>query len=222
MAEEPPVSPPQSCYTIRMMKINSFLRGDSLVRMSDHIARITCMRLFPPNETSLIRSEMQREENVLVTASYDQSIRLWWKGACQRYFRGHNGAFSTFTSGKRGQQALKATVYGHQKPVPLMSVAGVESPIRTYRIASNRGGKFYGCGRFERRRKCGFYEWVDEMQCHCHNNEILKLKIAMKKMEEELLVAHARKQELVEELIICSGKNYQLKEEIVEVGKKKS
>ncbi|XWS44272.1 hypothetical protein CRYUN_Cryun15aG0030500 [Craigia yunnanensis] len=137
---------------IRMMKIDSFLSGCSLVRMSDHSARITCMRLFPLNETSLVRSEMQREQNVLVTSSYDHSIRIWWKGACQRCFRGHNGAVSTLSdkllgdggvkvlasggedgtvrlwslnsSGKRGQQALKATLYGHQKPVTLMSVAG--------------------------------------------------------------------------------------------------
>ncbi|KAL1151244.1 hypothetical protein V6Z11_A09G028800 [Gossypium hirsutum] len=137
---------------IRMMKTDSFLSGGSLVRMSDHNARITCMRLFPLNETSLVRSEIQREENVLVTSSCDHSIRLWWKGACHRCFRGHNGAVSTLSdkllgaggvkvfasggedgtvrlwslssSGKRGQQALKATLYGHQKPVSLMSVAG--------------------------------------------------------------------------------------------------
>ncbi|XP_022750619.1 uncharacterized protein LOC111299605 [Durio zibethinus] len=139
-------------YIIRMMKIDSFLSGGSLIRMSDHNARITCMRLFPLNETSLLRSEMQREENVLVTSSCDHSIRMWWKGACQRCFRGHNRAVSTLSdkllgdsgvkvlasggedgtvrlwslssSGKRGQQALKATLYGHQKPVTLMSVAG--------------------------------------------------------------------------------------------------
>lgn len=138
--------------TIRMMKIDSFLSGVSLVTMSDHNARITCMRLFPLYETSLVRNAMQREENVLVTSSYDHSIRIWWKGTCQRCFKGHNGAVSTLSdkllgddgvkvlasggedgtvrlwslssSGKRGQQALKATLYGHQKPVTLMSVAG--------------------------------------------------------------------------------------------------
>ncbi|XP_007032462.2 PREDICTED: probable E3 ubiquitin ligase complex SCF subunit sconB [Theobroma cacao] len=137
---------------IKRMKTDSFLSGGTLVRMSDHNARITCMRLFPLRETSLVRSETQREENVLVTSSYDHSIRLWWKGACQRCFRGHNGAVSTLSdkllgdggakvmasggedgtvrlwslssSGKRGQQALKATLYGHQKPVTSMSVAG--------------------------------------------------------------------------------------------------
>ena len=42
-------------------------------------------RLFPLNETSLVRSEMQREENVLVTSSYDHSIRIWWKVLCQAF-----------------------------------------------------------------------------------------------------------------------------------------
>ncbi|XVF58207.1 hypothetical protein PTKIN_Ptkin07bG0045400 [Pterospermum kingtungense] len=135
-----------------MINIDSFLSGGPVCAMSDHNARITCMRLVPLNETSLVRSEMLREENVLVTSSSDHSIRLWWKGACQRCFRGHNGGVSTLSdkllgdggakvlasggedgtvrlwslssSGKRGQQALKATLYGHQKPVTFMSVAG--------------------------------------------------------------------------------------------------
>ncbi|OMO79204.1 hypothetical protein CCACVL1_13836 [Corchorus capsularis] len=142
---------------VRRMKVDSFLRGGSLVQRSDHNARITCMRLFPLTEISLVRSETQREENVLVTSSYDHSIRLWWKGDCQRCFRGHNGAVSTLSdkflgdggskvlasggedgtvrlwslrsSGKRGQQALKATLYGHQKPVTLMSVAGHKTSL---------------------------------------------------------------------------------------------
>ncbi|XP_039039497.1 uncharacterized WD repeat-containing protein alr2800-like isoform X2 [Hibiscus syriacus] len=114
-------------------------------------------RLFPLDETSLVRNEMQRDENVLVTSSCDHSIRLWWKGACQRCFRGHNGPVSIISdkllgdggvkvlasggedgtvrlwslrsSGKRGQQALKATLYGHQKPVSLMSVAGYKPSL---------------------------------------------------------------------------------------------
>ncbi|KAK9272757.1 hypothetical protein L1049_003134 [Liquidambar formosana] len=143
---------------IQMMKINSFFSGrDSLVTLSDHNARITCMRLFSLNETSLFRSETQREENFLVTSSCDHSIRLWWKGSCQRCFRGHNGPVSILSdkllgdnsgkvlasggedgtvrlwslssSGKRGQHALKATLYGHEKPVNLMSVAGHKASL---------------------------------------------------------------------------------------------
>lgn len=81
------------------------------------------------------------------------------QGSCQRCLRGHNGPVSTLSdkllgevggkllasggedatvrlwslnsSGKRGQQALKATLYGHEKPVKLMSVAGYEFLIKT-------------------------------------------------------------------------------------------
>ncbi|KAF2308997.1 hypothetical protein GH714_042445 [Hevea brasiliensis] len=133
------------------VKIDSFLNGkDSVATLSDN-ARITSMRLFPIYETSLFRSESQRKENVLVTSSCDHSIRLWWKGSCHRCFRGHNGPVSTLSdkllgdssakllasggedgtvrlwslssSGKRGQHGLKATFYGHEKPIKLMSVA---------------------------------------------------------------------------------------------------
>ncbi|GLT35389.1 hypothetical protein SLA2020_098470 [Shorea laevis] len=143
---------------IQTMNIDSFLSGSgSVVRLNDHKARITCMRLFPLNETSLFRGETQREENILVTSSCDHSIRLWWKGASQRCFRGHNGAVTTMSdkllgdgidkilasggedgtvrlwslgsSGKRGQQALRATLYGHVKPIALMSVAGHKSSL---------------------------------------------------------------------------------------------
>lgn len=76
------------------------------------------------------------------------------QGSCQRSFRGHNGPVSTLSdkllgdgsskvlasggedgtvrlwslnsSGQRGQHALKATLYGHEKPVKLMSVSGYE------------------------------------------------------------------------------------------------
>lgn len=138
---------------VQMKNIDSFLNGrDGFTALSDHNARITCMRLFPLSETSLFRSETQRKENVLVTSSCDHSIRLWWKGSCQRCFRGHNGPVLTLSdkllgdgsakvlasggedgtvrlwslssSGKRGQHALKATLYGHEKPIKLMSVAG--------------------------------------------------------------------------------------------------
>ncbi|CAK7323050.1 unnamed protein product [Dovyalis caffra] len=138
---------------IQMTNIDSYLNGrDGVTVLRDHNARVTCMRLFPLSETSLFRRERQRKENVLVTSSCDHSIRLWWKGSCQRCFRGHNGPVSTLSdkllgdgnakllasggedgtvrlwslssSGKHGQHALKATLYGHEKPIKLMSVAG--------------------------------------------------------------------------------------------------
>ena len=143
---------------IQMIKMGCVFSGrDSLVTLNDHKARITCMRLFLLSETSVFRSETQQEENVLVTSSCDHSIRLWRKGSCQRCFRGHNGPVYTLSdkllgdgggkvfasggedgtvrlwslssSGKRGQQALKATLYGHTKPVKLMSVAGHKTSL---------------------------------------------------------------------------------------------
>lgn len=143
---------------IQMIKMDSVFSGsDSPLMLSDHNARITCMRLFSLDETSLFQRETQSKENVLVTSSCDHSIRLWWKGSCQRCFRGHNGPVSTLSdkllgdgigkvlasggedgtvqlwsftsSGKRGQHARKATLYGHGKPVKLMSVAGHKSSL---------------------------------------------------------------------------------------------
>ncbi|XP_047322463.1 dynein assembly factor with WDR repeat domains 1-like [Impatiens glandulifera] len=144
---------------VRLVKIDSFLSGrDGLVTLSDHRARISCMRLFPLSDTSFFRNETQRDDNVLVTASCDHSIRLWWKGSCQRCFRGHNAPvtvlsdkllgdnnsgkilasggldgtvrlWSLSSSGKRGQHALKATLYGHEKPIVFMSTAGHKNSI---------------------------------------------------------------------------------------------
>ncbi|XP_059670284.1 uncharacterized protein LOC132315879 [Cornus florida] len=143
---------------INVMKIDGVLNlRESLVHLNGHNAKITCMRLFPLNETSLFRSETQGNENVLVTSSCDHSIRLWWKGSCQRCFRGHNGPVSTLSdkllgdsigkvfasggvdstvrlwslnsSGKRGEHALRATLYGHEKPVVHMSVAGHKTSL---------------------------------------------------------------------------------------------
>ncbi|KAJ4961157.1 hypothetical protein NE237_021067 [Protea cynaroides] len=130
--------------------------GDMLT-LSDHNARITCMRLFSLNETSLFRSEAQNKDKFLVTSSCDHSIRLWWKGCCQRCLRGHNGPVTTLSdkllgdcsdkvlasggedgtvrlwsltsSGKRGQRALRTTFHGHEKPISLLSVAGHKTSL---------------------------------------------------------------------------------------------
>lgn len=139
--------------SINIINIDSSLRRrEPLLTLRDHNARVSCMRFYSLNETSLFRSGTQRNEKVLVTSSHDHSIRLWWKGGCQRCFRGHSGPVTTLSdkllgegtrkvfasggddgtvrlwslssSGKRGQHALKATLYGHGKPLALMSVAG--------------------------------------------------------------------------------------------------
>ncbi|KAL5575637.1 hypothetical protein UlMin_017336 [Ulmus minor] len=133
--------------------------GSLLVSLNDHKARITCMRLFPLNETSLFRIDPQKTNNFLVMSSCDHSIRLWWKGSCQRCFRGHSGLVSTLSdkllgdgpgkvlasggedstvrlwslssSGKHGQRALKSTLYGHVKPIKLIYVAGHKTSLLT-------------------------------------------------------------------------------------------
>ncbi|KAI3793982.1 hypothetical protein L1987_36606 [Smallanthus sonchifolius] len=138
---------------IQIFSIDNLLEGKaSFVSLNDHRARITSMRLFPLKETSLFRNEAHINDDVLVTSSCDHSIRLWWKGSCQRCFRGHNGPvtvlsdkllgdengkvfasggedstvrlWSLKSTGKRGQHALKATLYGHEKPIVFMSVTG--------------------------------------------------------------------------------------------------
>ncbi|XP_050271491.1 uncharacterized protein LOC126715098 isoform X1 [Quercus robur] len=144
---------------IEMRKIDNFLRRMcyDLLILSEGTASITCMRSFPLNETSLFQSETQSEENVLVTASCDRSIRIWWEGSCHRRFRGHDGPVFTLSDkllghgnskvlasggedgtvrlwslksvGKRGQSALKATLYGHESSVKLMSVAGHKTSL---------------------------------------------------------------------------------------------
>lgn len=129
----------------------------TLATLNDHNARITCMRSFPLYETSFLRSEGQRSGNFLVTSSSDHSIRLWWKGYCQKCFRGHSGPVSILSdkllgdsngkllasggedgtvrlwslssSGKRGKSALKVTLHGHEKPIKLMSVAGHKTSL---------------------------------------------------------------------------------------------
>lgn len=144
--------------SVHVLSIDNFLYGrDSYVTLRDHTARITSLRLIPLEETCLNSSKMLKNDKLLVTSSFDHSIRLWWKGHCQRSFRGHNGSVSTLadkllgdrpskilasggldgtvrlwtldSSGKRGQHALKATLYGHEKPVVLMSVAGHKTSL---------------------------------------------------------------------------------------------
>ncbi|XP_054792810.1 uncharacterized protein LOC129298420 isoform X2 [Prosopis cineraria] len=138
---------------IQMINMDRYQSGKDFVSaLSDHKARITCMRLFFLNDISLFRGETESEQKVLVTSSCDHSIRLWRKGSCQRCFRGHNGPvlslsnkllgednvkvlasggddgtvrlWSLSSSGKRGQHALKATLYGHEKAVNFIVVAG--------------------------------------------------------------------------------------------------
>ncbi|XP_010256532.1 PREDICTED: probable E3 ubiquitin ligase complex SCF subunit sconB [Nelumbo nucifera] len=139
---------------IQIMKIDTL---DIPVTLADHNARITCMRLFSLSETSLFRNDTHKKDNALVTSSCDHSIRLWWKGHCQRCFRGHNGPVTTLSekllggysgkllasggedgtvrlwslasSGKRGQHALRTTFHGHEKPISLLSVAGHKASL---------------------------------------------------------------------------------------------
>ncbi|KFK25748.1 hypothetical protein AALP_AA8G154400 [Arabis alpina] len=144
--------------TIRSMQIRHLASGDySYVNLNDHKARITCMRTFPLTETSFVRSESNRDDNVLLTSSSDHTIRLWWKGSCQRCFKGHNGPVTTISekllgdgsgkvfasggedgtlrlwslsaSGKRRQPSLQATLYGHEKPIKFLSVAGHKNTL---------------------------------------------------------------------------------------------
>ncbi|KAG9151356.1 hypothetical protein Leryth_020953 [Lithospermum erythrorhizon] len=150
---------------LNMISTENYLNGNvSLLTLGDHNARITCMRLFSLSETSLSRHATQRSNSLLLTSSCDHSIRLWFQGSCIRCFRGHNGPVSTLSdkllgdgaekllasggedgtvrlwsissSGKRGQHALKATLYGHDKPVELMSVSGYK-PSHLVSISKN-------------------------------------------------------------------------------------
>ncbi|KAI5665617.1 hypothetical protein M9H77_15470 [Catharanthus roseus] len=137
---------------IHILKIDQYLSGiEHRLTLRDHGAKVTCMRLFPMNGMPSNENEMERNNTVLVTSSFDHSIRLWRKGSSYKCFRGHNGEVTTLSdkllgdghgtifasggidctvrlwslnpTGKRGQHASKATLYGHEKPVTMMSVA---------------------------------------------------------------------------------------------------
>ncbi|OIW06706.1 hypothetical protein TanjilG_04100 [Lupinus angustifolius] len=145
---------------VHMLSLGSYLNDTtidfhSMDTLRDHKARITCMRLFSLDETTLSRGQTQREQSILVTSSCDHSIRLSWEGSCLRCLRGHNGPVLSLSnkllgdgrskvlasggedgtvrlwslSSKRGAHALKATLYGHEKPVSLMSVAGHKTSL---------------------------------------------------------------------------------------------
>nr|GLL38468.1 F-box/WD repeat-containing protein sel-10-like [Ipomoea trifida] len=137
---------------LTVLMIDEYLNGrDPRVELRGHTARISCVRLYPIDETPFHRSQDQKNDNLVVTSSFDHSIRIWWKGRCVRCLRGHNGPVSALSDGlldgcsgklmasggedgtvrlwslesggQRGQHALKATLYGHEKPVVLMAVA---------------------------------------------------------------------------------------------------
>ncbi|KAL8044016.1 hypothetical protein ABFX02_08G020200 [Erythranthe guttata] len=143
--------------SIRSLHIDDLIDGNiSVANRGNHKARVTCMRLFSLNDTYLYQSDSGRDDNILVTSSSDHFIRLWSKGG-SRCFKGHNAPVLTLSdkllgddtgkcfasggedgtvrlwsincTGKRGQQALKATLYGHENVVSLMSVAGHKTSL---------------------------------------------------------------------------------------------
>ncbi|KAG6406870.1 hypothetical protein SASPL_134482 [Salvia splendens] len=131
-------------------------QGFSFQLCGNHNARLTSIRLYSRTEANICQNESERDDNILLTSSSDHTIRLWSKGG-NRCFKGHTGPVLTLSdkllggsvgnifasggedgtvrlwsinsSGNRGQQALKATLYGHEKAVPFMSVAGHKASL---------------------------------------------------------------------------------------------
>ncbi|EEF45019.1 conserved hypothetical protein [Ricinus communis] len=85
--------------SVQIVKIDSFLNGidsEATTILTDHNARITYKLLGDSSS------------KVLASGGEDGTVRIW----------------SLNSIGKRGQHTLKATFYGHGKPIKLMSVAG--------------------------------------------------------------------------------------------------
>ncbi|KAL0343910.1 UNVERIFIED_CONTAM: hypothetical protein Sangu_1278400 [Sesamum angustifolium] len=152
--------------SIHSLNNDDLINGNiSFLTRVNHNARITCTRLFSLSEAYLHQSESEKDDNVLITSSNDHFIRLCSKGG-SRCFKGHNGPVLTLSdkilgddsgklfasggedgtvrlwsinsSGKRGQHALKATLYGHEKAVSLMAVAGHKTSLL---VSISRNGK---------------------------------------------------------------------------------